>query len=94
VDGEVVATYLSLFIDCHSRYIVEGRYYLKENLDNLIDSLLRAWALQGTSRELYVDNAKIYHANQLKAACYCLHIKLLHRPPRDAAAGGLVEKNA
>ncbi len=92
VDGEVLPTYSSLFIDCHSRYIVEGRYYLRENLDILIDSLLRAWAVHGSSRELYLDNAKIYHANQLKAACYCLHIKLLHRPPRDAAAGGLVEK--
>ena len=92
VDGEALPTYLSLFIDCHSRYIVEGRYYIRENLDILIDSLLRAWAVHGTSKELYVDNAKIYHANQLKAACYALHIKLLHRPPRDAAAGGLVEK--
>ena len=92
VDGEVIETHLSLFIDCHSRYIVEGRYYIRENLDILIDSLLRAWAVHGSSKELYVDNAKIYHANQLKAACYSLHIKLLHRPPRDAAAGGLVEK--
>ncbi len=92
VDGEVLPTYLSLFIDCHSRYIVESRYYLKENLDILIDSLLRAWSVHGSPKELYVDNAKIYHANQLKAACYSLHIKLLHRPPRDAASGGLVEK--
>ncbi|MCP3678826.1 MAG: transposase [Gammaproteobacteria bacterium] len=92
VDGEVLPTYLSLFIDCHSRYIVEGRYYLRENLDILIDSLLRAWAVHGSSKELYVDNAKVYHSNRLKAACYALHIKLLHRPPRDAAAGGLVEK--
>jgi hypothetical protein len=28
VDGEVLPTYLCLFIDCHSRYVVEGRYYL------------------------------------------------------------------
>ena len=92
VDGEVVPTFLCLFIDCHSRYIVEGRYYLRQNLDILMDSLLRAWAVHGSSKELYVDNAKVYHANQLKAACYSLHIKLLHRPPGDAAAGGLVEK--
>ena len=92
VDGEVVPTYLCLFIDCHSRYVVEGRYYLRQNLDILIDSLLRAWAVHGASKELYVDNAKVYHANALQSACYELNINLLHRPAGDPAAGGLVER--
>ena len=92
VNGEVLPTYLCLFIDCHSRYVVESRYYLRQNLDILIDSLLRAWAVHGTSKELYVDNAKVYHANSLKSACYELNINLLHRPPGDPAAGGLVER--
>ena len=59
-DGQSVPTYLSAFIDCHSRFAVEARYYFRENLDILIDSLLRAWATHGASRELYLDNAKIY----------------------------------
>lgn len=42
VNNEVLPTYLSLFIDCHSRFVVEGRYYLRQTLDVLIDSLLRA----------------------------------------------------
>ncbi|KAF5433304.1 Transposase [Candidatus Methanophagaceae archaeon] len=92
VDGEVQPTYISLFIDCCSRYVVEGRYYLRQSLDILIDSLLRAWTIHGIPKELYVDNAKIYHANALKAACYALHIKLLHRPPGDPPPGGLVER--
>jgi putative transposase len=92
VDGEVLPTYLCLFIDCHSRYVVEGRYYLRQNLDILIDSLLRAWAVHGASKELYVDNAKVYHANALQSACYELNINLLHRPAGDPAAGGLVER--
>ena len=54
---EAVKTHLSAWIDCHSRYVVEARYYIRENLDILIDSLLRAWGKQGASRELYVDNA-------------------------------------
>ncbi len=89
---DVVPTYLSGFIDCHSRFIVEARYYLKENLDILIDSLIRAFSTHGAPKQLYVDNAKIYHANALKAACYRLNIKLLHRPPRDPAPGGLIER--
>ncbi len=85
-------TRLSAWIDCHSRYVVDARYYLNENLDVLIDSLLRAWGRCGASRELYVDNAKIYHSNALKLACPQLNIKLLFRPPRDPPAGGLIER--
>jgi hypothetical protein len=58
----------------------------------LIDSLLRAWTNHGASRELYLDNAKIYHAGALKTACLALNIKLLHRAPRDPPGGGLVER--
>jgi putative transposase len=90
--GRVVTTRLSAWIDCHSRYVVEARYYVRENLDILVDSLLRAWTNHGASRELYVDNAKIYHANALRLACTQLNIKLLHRPPRDPAPGGLIER--
>lgn len=89
---DVVPTHLSGFIDCHSRFIVEARYYIKENLDVLIDSLIRALSTHGAPKQLYVDNAKIYHANALKAACYRLNINLLHRPPKDPPPGGLIER--
>lgn len=92
VDGQTQPTYLSLFIDCHSRYVVEGRYYLRQSLDILIDSLLRAWSIHGVSNDLYLDNAKVYHANALKAACYALHINLIHRTVGDPSPGGLVER--
>jgi putative transposase len=92
VGDQAVTTHLSAFIDCHSRYVVEARYYLRENLDILIDSLLRAWAVHGASRELYLDNAKIYHAHALKAACFSLNIRLLHRGVGDPPPGGLIER--
>lgn len=91
-ENEVVPTYLSAFIDCHSRYAVEARYYYKSTVDILIDSLLRAWSVHGCSKELYLDNAKIYHSNALKAACYSLGIKLIHRTKGDPAPGGLIER--
>ena len=90
--GQAIKTHLSAWIDCHSRHIVEARYYVRETLDILVDSLLRAWGNHGASRELYVDNAKIYHAKTLQLACTALNIKLLHRPPRDPAPGGLIER--
>ena len=91
-NAQVLPTYLSAFIDCHSRYVVEARYYLRENLDVLIDSLIRALSTHGAPLQLYVDRAKIYLANSLRAACYRLNIKLLHRPPKDPPAGGLIER--
>jgi transposase InsO family protein len=91
-NGQVVPTYLSAFIDCRSRYVVEARYYFRQNLDVLIDSLIRALATHGAPLQLYVDPAKIYPANALRAACYRLNVKLLHRPPKDPPAGGLIER--
>jgi transposase InsO family protein len=88
----VIKPDLSIWIDCHSRYTVEGRYYPAENLDILIDSLLRALGSHGAPRELYVDNAKIYRSRALRLACAQLNIHLLHRPPRDPPPGGLVER--
>lgn len=90
--GDVVPTHLSAFIDCHSRYVVEARYYFRQNLDILIDSWIRALSIHGAPGELYVDNAKVYHSIGLKAACHRLSIKLLHRPPKDPPAGGLIER--
>ena len=84
---DVVPTHLSAFIDCHSRYVVEARYYFRQNLDILIDSWIRALSIHGAPVELYVDNAKVYHSIGLKAACHRLNIRLLHRPPRDPRAG-------
>lgn len=92
VEGQAQPTYLCLFIDCYSRYVVEGRYYLRQSLDILIDSLLRAWSIHGVSNDLYVDNGKVYHAKALKAACYALHINLIHRKAGDPSPGGLVER--
>ena len=90
--GRAIRSHLSVWIDCHSRYVVEGRYYFRENLDILVDSLLRAWGAHGASRELYVDNAKVYHSNALRLATTELNIRLLHRPPRDPPAGGIIER--
>jgi len=91
-ENQMVPTPLCIFADCHSRFIVEGRYYYKHDLDVLIDALLRAWAVHGTCLDLYLDHAKVFHANALKAACFALNIHLIHRAPGDPSPGGLIEK--
>jgi len=92
IGGIASSTRLSAFIDVHSRYIVAGRYYLNEKLTALYDTLLRGFARHGLPMALYVDNAKIYHSNSFKAACYRLKINLLHRKVRDPEGGGLIER--
>ncbi len=89
---DAVPTYLSAFIDCHSRHVVAGRYYYRQNLDVLIDTLLRALATHGMPLGIYIDNAKVYHSNGLKAACYRLRIQLLYRKKGDPAGGGVIER--
>ncbi len=89
---DAVPTHLSAFIDCHSRYGVAARYYYRQNLDVLIDTLLRALAAHGMPLGLYVDNAKVYHSNGLKAACYRSGIRLLYRKKGDPEGGGVIER--
>jgi len=91
-NGEAVPTYLSAFVDCHSRYAVEARYYFRENLDVLADSLIRALSKHGAPLAVYLDRAKIYLSLGLRAACHVMNARLLHRPPRDPAPGGLIER--
>lgn len=91
-DNDVVPTYLSAFIDCHSRYGVTGRYYLRQNLDVLIDSFVRALSVHGAPLGLFLDNAKVYHSNGLKAACYRISTRLMYRQAGDPASGGVVER--
>ena len=91
-NGEVLPTYLCAFIDHYSRYMVDARYYLRQNLDILIDSWLRALSIHGAPLILYVDNAKVYHAIGLKSACYRLKTNLRHRPKGEAETGGVIER--
>jgi len=91
-NGEVVPTYLSIFIDAHSRYVVEGRYYFRQNLDVLIDSLIRALSKHGAPSGIYVDNAKVYHSHGLKRACHIMNTRLVFRPVREPETGGIIER--
>ena len=91
-DGEVRPTHLSAFIDCHSRFVVEARYYLRQNMDVLVDAMIRALAVHGAPLGVYLDNAKVYHSQGLKSALYRINARLIHRPKGDPAPGGVVER--
>jgi transposase InsO family protein len=89
---DVRPTYLAAFIDAHSRYAVAARYYLRENLDVLIDLLIRALSVHGAPLAVYVDNAKIYHSHGLKTACYRMGCRPIFRKAGDPPGGGVIER--
>lgn len=72
--------------------ILQGHYYYHQNLDILIDSLLRAWINNGALLALYIDNAKTYCYRPLQAACFQLHIRLLHCKVAGPPDGGIIER--
>jgi transposase InsO family protein len=90
--GAVARVHLSAFIDCHSRLVVAARYYLRQNLPILEDTLLRGFAAHGSPLAIYVDNAKVYHSKALNLLCAETGIRLLHRKVRDPQGGGLIER--
>lgn len=92
LDGKSRRSYLSAFIDVCSRRIVAARYYVRQNFDVLCDTLIRGFEVHGVPLNVYVDNGKVYHVGALKQACYRLGIGLLHRPVRDPATGGIIER--
>lgn len=91
-DGEVCPTHLSAFIDCHSRFVVEARYYLRQNLDVLIDAMIRALSTHGAPLGVYLDNAKVYHSQGLRSALWRINTRLIHRPKGDPSPGGVIER--
>jgi hypothetical protein len=91
-EDKVVPTHLSAFIDCHSRYAVSARYYFRQNMDVLIDTLVRALSVHGAPLEIYLDNAKVYHSQGLRAACYKMNTRLIYRTKGDPSPGGVIER--
>jgi putative transposase len=91
-DREILPAFLVAFIDAFSRYPPVARYYLRENLDILIDALIRALTVHGAPLAIYVDNAKVFHSHGLKCACYRMGTRLIFRKAGDPAGGGVIER--
>ncbi len=85
--------HLSAFIDCKSRCIVHAQYYLKEDLLTLEDSFKKATLKCGCPKVVFVDNAKIYHANRFVYCCLKLGIRApIHSKPNIKESRGKIEK--
>ncbi len=90
--GVAQKTWISAFIDVHSRFLVVGIYAFTCDMDALVNSLLAAFGKHGKPRALYLDNAKVYRSPVLSRACLDLGVDLIHRTVRDPQGGGIIER--
>lgn len=91
-NGEPQKTWISAFIDVHSRFLVVGIYAKTCDMSALVSSLLAAFEKHGKPSALYLDNAKVYRSPILSRACLELGIDLIHRTVRDPQGGGIIER--
>ncbi len=91
-EGKPQKTWISAFIDVHSRFLIVGIYAFTCDMDALVNSLLVAFEQHGKPRALYLDNAKVYRSPIMSRACLDLGIDLIHRTVRDPQGGGIIER--
>jgi putative transposase len=91
-EGTHVQSRLIAFIDDASRLCVHGEFFVRENVDSLIEGLSSAFYKRGIPESLYVDNGSIYTSKEIIQICGRVGCILLHAPVRDGAAKGKVER--
>ena len=84
--------YLIGIIDDHSRKIMHSEFYLDSTLPRLEDTLRKAVIKHGAPNSLFVDNGKIFVAEQFKLICARLGIKLRYSTPYHPQGKGKIEK--
>ena len=91
-EDRVVQTHLSAFIDCHSRYIVEARYYLRKTSTSSSTRSCASGRSMGPAANCTWTTPKSITPTRFCCACAALNIRLLHRSVGDAPPGGLIER--
>lgn len=80
------------FIDHHSRFVAEGRYYLTEDTAALRFGFRRLLLVHGMPAKLFMDNGSAFRSHRFHAACGLLGIPLVHSRPYEPEGRGLIER--
>lgn len=91
-DGKQRKTYLTAFIDDHSRLIPHAEFFLSERLDNFLIALRKALRMRGLPKKLYVDNGPAFRSEHLAHICASLGIALRHAKPYQPEGKGKIER--
>jgi putative transposase len=84
--------YLIGIIDDHSRRIMHSEFYFDATLPRLEDTLKKAVIKHSAPSRLYVDNGKIFIAEQFKLICARLGIRISYATPYNCAGKGKIER--
>lgn len=92
VEGRKRRAYLFCFLDDHSRLVPYAEFFWDEALPRM-ERVLRIGILRrGVPEAIYVDNGKVYAANQFGAACATLGIRRIHASPYAPQGKGKQER--
>ena len=90
-DGSARAR-LFLIVDDHSRLLVDGRFYDRENARICQELLRRAITRRGVPDVLYADNGAPFANAWLARTCAVLGIRLIHSKPYSPQGRGKQER--
>src|SRR6266704_3589291 len=90
-DGSVRAR-LFLIVDDHSRLLVDGRFFARENARACQELLRRAITRRGVPDVLYCDNGAPFANAWLARTCAVLGIRLVHSKPYSPQGRGKQER--
>ena len=90
-EGSVRAR-LFLIVDDHSRLLVDGRFYDRENARACQDLLRRAVTRRGLPAVFYCDNGGPFSNAWLTRSCAVLGIRLVHSRPYSPEGRGKQER--
>jgi len=85
-------SHLHVFIDDHTRYIVHGEFYFRENLPCLEDAFRKAVLKGGIPTLGYVDQGAVYRARQFQLLAARLGMRLVLATPYAPEGKGKVER--
>jgi hypothetical protein len=83
---------LFLIVDDHSRLLVDGRFFARENARACQDLLRRAITRRGIPDILYCDNGAPFANAWLARTCAVLGIRLIHSKPYSPQGRGKQER--
>jgi len=84
--------YLFCFLDDHSRLVPYAEFFFDEAMPRMERVLKVGMLRRGIPKAIYVDNGKVYSANQFGAACASLGVHRIHSAPYAPEGRGKQER--
>lgn len=85
-------THLHAFLDDHSRYIVHGEFYFRQNLPCLEDCFRKAILKGGIPERTYWDNGAVYQSRQIQLVAGRLGVQVVFATPYHPQGKGKIER--